>query len=55
MTPASEREVMLVPWRVVNTAVVSFYLASFTFACDLCVSRASLEIYFQLTGSISSR
>lgn len=47
VTPASEREVTLLPWRVVNMTVASFYLAFFTFTCDLCVSGASLETYFQ--------
>ena len=45
--PASEREVTLVLWRVVNMAVASFCLASFIFTCDVRVSRASLETYFQ--------
>lgn len=53
---ASEREVTLVLWSIVNMAVASFYLASFTFTCDLCVSRAFLEAYFsELTGRKSSR
>lgn len=47
VTPAHEREVALVLWRAANTAVASFYLAYFTFTCDLRVSRASLETSFQ--------
>jgi len=45
--PDSERELTLVLWRVVKMAVASFCLASFSFTCDLHVSGASLETYFQ--------
>lgn len=53
MIPAREREVALVLWRAASAAVASFYLAYFTFTCDL--QGFSGDFVPEVTGSKPSR